>query len=233
MKYITVFLLTVLIVSYSSRSWAATCGMCFVIISKGENYCGECKPPRLESRPKPSRDTSGIDSREEQVISTPRPSENLPGTESREALVIADVSPGIDIEVANILLQDGRMYKKSLCFFRKKSKLLSAITRFKMIINDYTESDKADDAAYELARIYKGFYFKDYAGAAYYYVTCYQLNPNTDKPASYMAAKIYDLKLRDYASAIHNYELTLKTCRIERYRKKAGSRLNELRNQGF
>ncbi len=227
MKYITVFLLTVLIISYSGRSWAATCGMCFELIPKGENYCGECKS-RLESRPRPSRDISGIDSREEQIISTPRPSENLPGTE-----VIADVSPGRDIEVANILFQDGRMYKKSLCFFRKKSKLLSAITRFKLIINDYAESDKADDAAYELARIYKGFYFKDYAGAAYYYVTCYQLNPNTDKPASYMAAMIYDLKLRDYASAIHNYELTLKTCRIEKYRKKAESRLNELRNQGF
>jgi len=229
MKYITVFLLTVLIISYSGRSWAATCGMCYVIISKGENYCGECKPPRLESRPKPSRDTSGIDSREEQIISTPRPSENLPGTESREELVIADVSPGIDIEVANILFQDGRMYKKSLCFFRKKSKLLSAITRFKMIINDYAESDKADDAAYELARIYKGFYFKDYAGAAYYYVTCYQLNPNTDKPASYMAAKIYDLKLKDRASAIQNYELTLKTGRIEKYRKISESRLGMLR----
>ncbi len=228
MKYITVFLLTVLIISYSGRSWAATCGICYEIISKGEKYCGECKS-RSESRPKPSRDISGIDSREEQVISTPRPSEDLPDMESRGDLVIADVSPGRDIEVANILFQDGRMHKKSLCFFRKKSKLLSAITRFKMIITDYAESDKADDAAYELARIYKSFYFKDYAGAAYYYITCYQLNPNTDKPARYMAARIYDLKLKDRASAIQYYELTLKTCRIEKYRIIAESRLGKLR----
>ncbi len=232
MKYITILLLTISIISYSSLTWAATCGMCFEIISKNEEYCGECKPPRFESRPRPLSDTSGIDSREEQIIIIPKPSRSLPIIKPEEEQIITDIRPGRNIEVANILFLDGRMYKKSLCFWRKRSKLLTAITRFRMIIRDYAESDKADDAAYELARIYRSFYFKDYTGAAHYYVACYQLNPNTDKPARYMAARIYDLKLKDRAKAIQNYELALKTCRIEKYRKTAESRLGVLRKQG-
>ena len=226
MKYITILLLTISIISYSSLSWAATCGTCYEIIPKGEKYCGECKP---KSESMPSRDFSGIESREEQIIITPKPSRSLPSIKSEEEQIITDIRPARNIEVANILFQDGRMYKKSLCFWRKRSKLLTAITRFRIIISDYADSDKADDAAYELARIYRSFYFKDYAGAAHYYVACYQLNPNTDKPARYMAARIYDLKLKDRARAIQNYELALKTCRIEKYRKKAESRLGMLR----
>lgn len=226
MKYITILLLTISIICYSGLSWAATCGTCYEIISKGEKYCGECKP---ESESMPSRDFPGIESREEQIISTPKPSRSLPSIKPEKEQIITDIRPARNIEVANILFLDGRMYKKSLCFWRKRSKLLSAITRFRMIISDYAESDKADDAAYELARIYRSFYFKDYAGAAHYYVTCYELNPNTDKPARYMAARIYDLKLKDRARAIQNYELALKTCRIEKYRKIAESRLGMLR----
>ncbi len=210
MKYITILLLTISIISYSCLTWAATCGTCYEIISKGEKYCGECKP---KSETMPSRDLPGI-------------------IKSKEEQIITEIRPGRNIEVANILFQDGRMYKKSLCFWRKRSKLLTAITRFRIIISDYAESDKADDAAYELARIYRSFYFKDYAGAAHYYVTCYELNPNTDKPARYMAARIYDLKLKDRARTIQNYELALKTCRIEKYRKIAESRLGVLRKQG-
>lgn len=232
MKYIAILLLTISIISYSGLTWAATCGTCYEIISKDDEYCGECKPPRLESRPRPLSDTSGIDSREEQIIITPKPSRSLPIIKPEEEQIITEIRSTRNIEVADVLFQDGRMYKKSLCFWRKRSKLLSAITRFRIIISDYAESDKADDAAYELARIYRSFYFKDYAGAAHYYVTCYELNPNTDKPARYMAARIYDLKLKDHARAIQNYELALKTCRIEKYRKTAESRLGVLRKQG-
>lgn len=226
MKYITILLLMILIISYSGFTWAATCGTCYEIIPKGEKYCGECKP---KSEPMPSRNFPGIESREKQIIITPKSSRSLPIMKPEKEQIITDIRPAKNIEVANILFQDGRMYKKSLCFWRKRSKLLTAITRFRMIISDYAESDKADDAAYELARIYRSFYFRDYAGAAHYYVTCYELNPNTDKPARYMAARIYDLKLKDRARAIQNYELALKTCRIEKYRKIAESRLGMLR----
>ncbi|MBO1224403.1 MAG: hypothetical protein JYX80_08225 [Candidatus Scalindua sediminis] len=235
MRHITILLLTILIVGYSGLTWAATCEYCYQLISKGEKYCEECK-----LRSEPIRDIPGVTSEEEQIIDTPKPSEEqivdtpepssyLYGIEPVEEYI----RPVRDIEVANYLFQDGKMYKKSLWFFNKSSKLLSAIKRFKMIINDYGESDKTDDAAYELARIYNGFYFKDYAGAAHYYVKCYEWNPDTDKPARYMAGRVYDKHLKDYPKAIQNYEMALQTCRVERYRKKAQKRLDKLREKGF
>lgn len=208
MRHITILLLTILIVGYSGLTWAATCDYCYQLISKGERYCEECKL-RLE----PTRDLPGVTYEEEQIIDTPEPSRDLYGIEPVEEQSLTYTRPVRDIEVANYLFQDGKMYKKSLWIFNKSSKLLSAIKRFKMIINDYGESDKTDDAAYELARIYNGFYFKDYAGAAHYYVTCYELNPDTDKPARYMAARVYDKHLKDYPKAIQNYEMALQTCR--------------------
>ncbi|MFQ5713086.1 MAG: tol-pal system YbgF family protein [Candidatus Scalinduaceae bacterium] len=230
MKYITTLLLAILLIGYSGLTWAATCEYCYQLISKGEKYCEECK---LKS--KPARDISGMETGEEQIVDTSEPSRGLHGMELVEEQTITNISirPARDIEVANYLFQDGKMYKKSLCFFNKGSKLLFAIKRFKMIINDYGESDKADDAAYELARIYNGFYFKDYAGAAHYYVTCYELNPDTDKPARYMAARVYDKHLKDYPKAVQNYEMALQTCRVERYRKKTQKRLDKLRKKGF
>ncbi len=230
MRHITILLLTILIVGYSGPTWAATCEYCYQLISKGEKYCEECK---LKSEP--IRDLPGVTSEEEQIIDTPEPSRDLYGMEPVEEQPITHISirPVRDIEVANYLFQDGKMYKKSLWFFNKSSKLLSAIKRFKMIINDYGESDKIDDAAYELARIYNGFYFKDYAGAAHYYVKCYEWNPDTDKPARYMAGRVYDKHLKDYPKAIQNYEMALQTCRVERYRKKAQKRLDKLRKKGF
>ncbi len=147
--------------------------------------------------------------------------------------VITDIRPVKNIEAANILFQDGMMYKRSLCFINKTSKLLSAIRRFKTVIDDYAGSDKTDDAAYELADIYDSFYFKDYEGAAYYYVKCYELNPDTDKPARYMAGRVYDKYLKDYAKAIQNYEMALNTCREEKFRKIAKERLEEFRKQGL
>ncbi len=235
MRHITILLLTILIVGYSGLTWAATCEYCYQLISKGEKYCEECK-----LRSEPIRDLPGVTSEEEQIVDIPKPSEeqiidtpepsrDLYGIEPGEEYI----RPVRDIEVANYLFQDGKMYKKSLCFFNKGSKLLSAIQRFKMIINDYGESDKTDDAAYELARIYNGFYFKDYEGAAYYYVTCYELNPDTDNPARYMAARVYDKHLKDYHKSIQNYEMALQTCGVERYRKKAQKRLEKLRKKGF
>jgi tetratricopeptide (TPR) repeat protein len=227
MKYITISLLMISFISYSGLTWAATCEYCYELIPKGKKYCGECKL-KLE----PSGDLSGKGFGKEQIISPPKSSRDISGMKYGKEQFITDTRPARNIEVANILFRDGKMYKRSLNFIKRKSRLLSAIKRFKMIINDYADSDKADDAAYELARIYNGFYFKDYAAAAYYYAECYELNPDTYKPAHYMAARVYDLRLKDHARAIEYYELALQTCRIEKYRRIAESRLGRLRKQG-
>jgi TolA-binding protein len=147
--------------------------------------------------------------------------------------ILTDISPSKDIEDANILFQDGKAYKNPLNIIKRKAKLISAVARFKRILEDYPESDKADDAAYELADIYEGYYFKDYEGAAFYYVKCYNLNKNTDKPARFKAARVYDKHLEDYIEAARHYKMALETCKETEYLKIAETRLEQLKKEGY
>lgn len=147
--------------------------------------------------------------------------------------VIGEISPSKNIEDANILFQDGKAYKNPLNIVKRKSKLISAVTRFKKILKDYPESDKADDAAYELAEIYEGYYFKDYEGAAFYFVKCYSLNEQTDKPARYKAALVYDNHLADYVEAARHYKMALDTCKDTDYLEIAKTRLEQLKKEGY
>jgi len=48
-----------------------------------------------------------------------------------------------------------------------------------------------------------------------------------------MAASVYEDHLKDYEKAIHYYELTLKMCKDENLRKKAQSKITELKKQEF
>jgi tetratricopeptide (TPR) repeat protein len=146
---------------------------------------------------------------------------------------VSDISPTKNIEEANILFQDGKNYKNILNLTSRKSKLSYAAARFKKVLDEYPESDIADDAAYELAGVYESRHFKDYEGSAFYYTKCYELNPNTDRSARYMAARVYDMYLHDYKEAIRNYEMALKTCRDEELLIIARERLSELRKQGY
>ena len=142
------------------------------------------------------------------------------------------ITPSKNIEDANMLYQDGMAYKKySLNIFEKKTNLSRSAARFRRILNKYPESDKADDAAFELAGILEKSSFNNYEEAAFYYVKCHELNPNTEMPALYEAGRVYDEKLHDYVAAIKNYEMALKTGKNEERRTKAMSRLNVLKKQ--
>ena len=138
-----------------------------------------------------------------------------------------------NIEEANRLYTDGVAYSNSINLFNRKTRLRYAISMFENIINNYPESDKVDDAAYELANIYEGYHLKDYETAAYYYVKCYETNPDTDKPARYMAGRVYDKYIKDIVQAKQNYELTLETCKDKEYIEKALLRLVEFKEQGY
>lgn len=146
---------------------------------------------------------------------------------------VSDISPSKNIEEANILFQDGKNYKNILNLSSRRSKLSYAIARFEKILDEYPESDVADDAAYELADVLESHHFKDYEGSAFYYKKCYELNPNTGKPARYMAARVYDIFLHDYKEAVRHYEMALKTCRDEELLRYANERLASLRSDGY
>ncbi|MCF6158779.1 MAG: hypothetical protein E3K32_09445 [wastewater metagenome] len=128
-----------------------------------------------------------------------------------------------DIEDANILFKDAMMYGKSLW----KENRLTAIKRLKKLMQEYPESDKVDDAAFEIAELYASSYFNDYESAAVYYLKSYQLNPEIKKPSLFNAAKMYD-KLADYKRAREIYQQAAVYGPDAKSREKAKKRLSVL-----
>ena len=129
-----------------------------------------------------------------------------------------------DIEEANILFKDAMMYKKSI----KKENRVTAINRLEKLIQEYPDSDKVGDAAFEIAEIYESGYFGDYESAARYYIKSYRLNPHIEQPALFKAAEIYERKLADVNKAKAVYKQAALYSYDEKVRKKAQNRLSEL-----
>ncbi|MGR3173048.1 MAG: tetratricopeptide repeat protein [Candidatus Scalindua sp.] len=261
MRNIIILSLIVSIFSISNFAWAASCERCYEQISDDQKFCEACtlnksrdlsgmksSEEQIVNTIKSSRESyknalteliqlymdigyhAGVQKARKELKALNRVPQ-LKYLSARKDVSV--ISPTQNIEEANILFQDGKNYKNILNLTSRKSKLTYAAARFKKILDDYPESDMADDAAFELADVYESRHFKDYEGSVFYYTKCYELNPNTNKPARYMAARVYDMYLHDYKEAIRNYEMALKTCRDEEYIKIANERLAELRKQGY
>ena len=129
-----------------------------------------------------------------------------------------------DIEDANTLFKDAMMYKKS---FSKENRI-TAIKRLEKLMATYPDSDKVGDAAFEIAEIYAGSYFRDYESAAKYYIKSYQLNPYIKHPALLRAAETYDKMLADYERAKAIYQQAALYSPDAKLRKKAQERLSVL-----
>ncbi|GJQ60036.1 MAG: hypothetical protein D8M57_18830 [Candidatus Scalindua sp. AMX11] len=245
----------------SELAWAANCEYCSEAISVDKRYCHECETKFLEdptgtkareeqfvnvlnlsreAYKKALADLSqfyleiGYPNRLEQVRKEIKALNKIP---EQEYLLIIEkptiIKPTENVEEANILFEDGKMYKKSLNPINKKTNLNTAVKRFKKILDFYPESDLADDAAYELAEIFEGFFFQDYEVAAAYYIKCFELNPHTSRPARFMAATVYEDHLKDYDKAIQLYELALEMSKDQDLREKAQAKITELKKQEF
>ncbi len=260
MRNIILLSLIVSILSISNLAWAASCERCYEWITDDQKFCEACtlksrdlsemkaSEEQMVNTIKSSRESYknalteliqfymdiGYHLRVKKARKELKALNKVPQLKYLTAKEnVSDISPTKNIEEANILFQDGENYKSILNLTGRKSKLSYAVARFKKILDEYPESDKADDAAYELANIYEGHHFKDYEGAAFYYVKCYELNPHTDRPARFKAARVYDNYLGDYAEATRNFEMALETCKETEYLKIAKPRLDELRKQGY
>ncbi len=259
MKYTVSLLLIIIVISLTRFAMAANCERCNSEIDDNKQFCTDCsentshvlsemkaKEGRIASAIQTSRENYkialeeliqhylniGNQSRLKQARKELKALSKVPQlrylTASEET---TKITPSKNIEDANILFQDGMTYKTLMNIIRKKTNLTIAIARFRGILDKYPESDKADDAAFELADILEKSSFKNYEEAAFYYVKCYELNPNTEMPARYKAGKVYDNKLHDYAAAIKNYEMVLASSKKEEHRKNARSRINILKKQ--
>ena len=116
-------------------------------------------------------------------------------------------SPSTRIADADILYQSAMLDKEQAEKYSKafvnKELYRSALNKFKQVIKNYNNSDKIDDAAYEIGEICE--YFKDYTIALQYYQAAYKWNPYAPWPARFHAARILDKYMHNYAEALPIY----------------------------
>ncbi len=261
MKHITLILIFVLSICISGVTWAGICERCYEKIADDKQLCVECELSTsnrladlksrevriikvITSERKIYKNTleeliqyymdTGNNLRLKKARKELKELNKVPQLEYLKASTkTINIYPSRNIEEANILFEDGKSYKNTRSIINKKSKLIYAEIRFKKILNDYPESNKADDAAYELAEIYDSNYFKDYEGAAFYYVKCYNINENTDRPARFRAACVYDKHLKDFKEAVKNYNEVLRNSKDGAHLITAEKRLNQLTKEGY
>lgn len=97
------------------------------------------------------------------------------------------------------------------------------------LLTNYPQSNKIDDAAYELGDLYEGKAYKQYRRAANYFERCFQWSPDTDKDARLRAARIYDKQLKESGKAAQLYQEVRTHETDPKRQEEAQKRLNELR----
>ncbi|MDP6379723.1 MAG: tetratricopeptide repeat protein [Phycisphaerae bacterium] len=142
------------------------------------------------------------------------------------------LKPAVRIPAADQLYKEGIHYKDYPEFPpAKKDKLKIAVKKFDTIIRRYPSSDKIDDAAFRLGEIYAGWYFEDYARAVKYYQRCWEWNANTEHPARFNAAKIYEEKLKNRAKAVEIYNKVIAESTNPHYVRQARDRIRAISKQ--
>ena len=132
----------------------------------------------------------------------------------REYLVIAEVA-GPDLQASQSIPQADTLYQEGLKLVREgrgglgklfmdRKKILSAKGKFDELITNYPDSDKIDDAAFQIAEIYR-YYLDDNPRAMLYYQRVWQWDSQTPLPARFAVAQLYDDYLHDRIKALEYY----------------------------
>jgi TolA-binding protein len=99
---------------------------------------------------------------------------------------------------------------------------------FQQLLTSYPQSDKIDDAAYQLGDIYEGKVYRQYRRAAQYFERCFEWNPNTQFDARLRAARVYDRQLKERGRAIELYREVVTHETDQKRLQEAQKRLAEL-----
>ena len=73
------------------------------------------------------------------------------------------------------------------------------------LLTAYPQSNKIDDAAYQLGDLYEGKAYRQYERAAAYFERCFQWDPKTHTDAHLRAARLYERYLNERTKAIQIY----------------------------
>jgi len=138
------------------------------------------------------------------------------------------LKPEYNIPEANELFRQGMAYKGRGTGSAYEDNIRRAEIVFQRLLSFYPNSDKIDDAAYQLGDIYESRVFKQPRRAAGYFERCYQWNPNTDTDARLRAARIYDRVLMERGKAAEIYRHVVNHDGDQKRVDEARKRLQEL-----
>ncbi len=145
-----------------------------------------------------------------------------------EGLQSVDPARFRKIPAADKRYELGIEQKEALDLLNKKERLKLALKYLKGVLVKYPQSDKCDDAAYAIAQIYRGFYYRDYYRALKYYEACYRWNPGFPHKVRWRIGDIYDYQLKDYDTAMMWYKLSVKND-PEDFARRSAERIEELK----
>jgi TolA-binding protein len=145
-----------------------------------------------------------------------------------------DLKASENIPDANELYKRGMAYKdkgwsgNDYIDNQRRAELL-----FQQIISSYPQSDKIDDAAYQLGDLYESRAYRQYRRAAQYFERCFQWNTNTQFDARLRAARLYDKYLQERTRAMELYQAVLTHETDPKREAEAKKRLAELSQKKY
>lgn len=138
----------------------------------------------------------------------------LAAIEMRPYIVLAEVA-GPDLRASEIVAQADELFARAVeiigssrGIFKNTKRLLEARAILEELISTYPDSDKIDDAAWEIAEIYRRDLNDNYV-AMLYYQRVWQWYPQNPYPARFTVAKIYDDFFHNYTKASEYYERSI------------------------
>jgi len=153
---------------------------------------------------------------------------------------IADVIPGPELKATTVIEDADRLYLEALRLHREANALMflkdriyqrRALDAYRRLISRFPNSDKIDDAAFQIATIYEDM--QDYQSALTYYQRAYQWDPQTIHPARFKAGYVLDRYLHRRAEAVEAYQAALEAEAVQhpKWKQWAEARLAELSKQ--
>lgn len=92
----------------------------------------------------------------------------------------------------------------------RRDRMIEAAETFRALIERYPSSDKIDDAAFYCGEIHKEYLSGQETLAVKWYERCFTWNPQTEHPARFRAAVVYEYRLHDRDKALELYRAALR-----------------------
>ncbi len=236
MRFKTLWLGTLLVLICAGLAFADICPVCGKVVPEDEKYCDlhkvELQVEQALSLKEEDLVGNVKESREEysETLNTLKDFYTESGNRVRLEKVLAeiedleqartfnyqnwedllpDLTPEKEIPEARQIYNYAEGRRKAVSFTRKNAiaKKKKAVAKYRELIETYPDCNLVDEAAFRLGEIHEGKYFDNPRRAAKFFEYCFHWNFETDFPARYRAARIYEHRLQEYDKAANLYWL--------------------------